>query len=88
MTNQVKQFHILVESNFHLFIPLSPETAQEEMQQAISKTMLVEKAARLMTKGGISPEELLEMVEPVIETSNMDDYIEEIEEGLTELYLV
>ena len=82
MLQEFAQFQRLVGECFHLIIPNNPLI---EMQQAISDSMLVESAVKLMISGDISPEELLEMVEPVIE--DMDDYIEEVEENLIEIYL-
>ncbi|MHC5718174.1 MAG: hypothetical protein ACYTX0_40335 [Nostoc sp.] len=82
MLQEIVQFQRSVGECFHLFIPNDPLL---EMQQAISNSMLVESSVKLMLSGDISPEELLEMVEPVVE--NMDDYIQEIEENLIEIYL-
>lgn len=79
---EIAQFQRSVGECFHLIIPNDPLV---EMQQAISNSMLVESAVKLMISGAISPEDLLEMVEPVIE--NMDDYIEEVEENLIEIHL-
>ncbi|MBN3911097.1 MAG: hypothetical protein HWQ35_32515 [Nostoc sp. NMS1] len=82
MLQEIVQFQRSVGECFHLFIPNDPFL---EMQEAISNSMLVESAVKQMLSGEISPEELLEMVEPVIE--NMDDYIQEVEENLIEIYL-
>lgn len=76
-------FHRSVGGCFQLFIPTDP---LGEVDQAIKNSLLVDKATKQMIAGNITPDELLEMVEPVI--SNMDDYIQEIEENLTEIYLV
>ncbi|MEH2031547.1 MAG: hypothetical protein V7K67_18105 [Nostoc sp.] len=82
MQTEVINFQRSVGECFYLLIPTDPLL---EMQQAIRNSMLVESAVKLMLSGAISPEDLLEMVEPVIE--NMDDYIEEVEENLIEIYL-
>ncbi|MEH2161608.1 MAG: hypothetical protein V7K38_11285 [Nostoc sp.] len=82
MLQELVQLQRSVGECFHLFIPNDPFL---EMQQAISNSMLVESAVKLMISGAISPEDLLEMVEPAIE--NMDDYIEEVEENLIEIHL-
>ncbi|MEH2454486.1 hypothetical protein [Nostoc sp.] len=82
MHQEFIQFQRSVGECFHLIIPNDPLV---EMQQAIRNSMLVELATKLMISGLISPEDLLEMVEPVIE--DMDSYIEEVEENLIEIYL-
>ena len=82
MLQEIGQFQRSVGECFHLFIPNDPLL---EMQQAIKNSMLVESAVKLMFSGAISPEDLLEMVEPAIE--DMDDYIQEVEENLIEIYL-
>ncbi|MHC5615118.1 MAG: hypothetical protein ACYTXA_30105 [Nostoc sp.] len=82
MLQEIVQFQRSLGECFHLFIPNDPLL---EMQQAISNSMLVESAVKQMISGAISPEDLLEMVEPVIE--NMDNYIEEVEENLIEIHL-
>ncbi|MEH2315943.1 hypothetical protein [Nostoc sp.] len=79
----LREFQRTIGECFHLFIPNDPLV---EMQQAIKNSILVESAVKQMIAGTISPDDLLEMVEPVIE--NMDDYIKEIEENLIEIYLV
>ncbi|MEH2197807.1 hypothetical protein [Nostoc sp.] len=82
MLQELTEFRRSVGGCFHLIIPNDPLL---EMQQAIRNSMLVESAVKLMISGAISPEDLLEMVEPAIE--NMDDYIEEVEENLIEIHL-
>ncbi|MEH2283345.1 MAG: hypothetical protein V7K90_18770 [Nostoc sp.] len=67
---------------FSLFIPCNPE---QEMTATIEASMVVDRATKMMIQGKISPEELLEMVEPYI--SDMDQYIEEVELNLEEIYL-
>jgi len=80
--NQAVQFERAIGDCFHLFIPADPET---EMRKAIRDAMCVENAVKLMLSGGVSPEELLEMVEPVV--VDIDQYIEEVEESLEEIGL-
>lgn len=67
---------------FSIIIPFN---AEQEMQATIEASMVVDKATKMMVQGQISPEELLEMIEPYIE--DMDQYIEEIELNLEEIYL-
>ena len=76
-------FQRLVGDCFYLTIPNEPEA---EVQNIIKNSFLIEKAVKAMVSGFISPEELLEMVEPVIE--DMDQYIDEVEDNLAEIYLV
>ncbi|MEH2456533.1 hypothetical protein [Nostoc sp.] len=83
MHQELTQFRRDVGDCFYLFIPNDPLV---DMRQAIKDSMLVESAVKQMLAGTISPNDLLDMVEPVIE--NMDDYIEEIEKNLAEIYLV
>ena len=75
-------FQRLVGDCFYLTIPNEPDA---EVQKVIRDSFLVEQAVKAMISGSISPEELLEMVEPVI--PDMDDYIDEVEENLAEIYL-
>ncbi|MEH2302861.1 MAG: hypothetical protein V7K88_28765 [Nostoc sp.] len=82
MHQEFIQFQRSVGECFLLIIPNDPLV---EMQQAIRNSMLVELATKLMISGLISPEDLLEMVEPVIE--DIDGYIKEVEENLIEIYL-
>lgn len=82
MDLEVTQFQRSVGECFYLIIPNDPLV---ERQQAIRDSMLVELATKLMISGLISPEDLLEMVEPVIE--DIDGYIEEVEENLREIHL-
>lgn len=77
------QFRQSVGECFYLIIPNDPLL---EVKQIIANSQIVEQATKLMLTGEISPEDLLEMVEPVIK--DMDGYIEEIEENLVEIYLV
>lgn len=83
MIQELTDFRRSVGECFYLIIPTDPSL---EMQQAISNSMLVESAVKLMLSGHISPEDLLEIVESVIE--NIDGYIEEVEENLAEIYLM
>jgi len=73
----------LVGDCFYLTVPNEPEA---ELQKIIRDSFLVEKAVKAMIYGSISPEELLETVEPVI--PDMDQYLDEVEENLAEIYLV
>jgi len=79
--NQILDFKRTIEGCFHLYIPLDPET---EVRQAIHNSMVVERAVKLMLTGQASPDEILDLIEPVVE--NVDDYISEVEENL-EIYL-
>ena len=65
-----------------IIIPRNPE---QEMQSAIEASMIVDQATKAMTQGEISPDDLLEMVEPYLD--DVDQYIEEVEENLREIYL-
>jgi len=76
-------FQRFISDCFYLTIPNEPEA---EVHKMIRDSFLVEQAVKVMINGSISPEELLEMVEPVI--PNMDHYIDEVEENLAEIYLV
>ncbi|MBH8578351.1 hypothetical protein I8752_36520 [Nostocaceae cyanobacterium CENA369] len=65
-----------------IIIPHNPE---QEMQSAIQASMIVDRATKAMIRGEISPDDLLEMVEPYLD--DVDKYIEEVEENLAEIYL-
>ena len=65
-----------------IIIPHDPE---QEMQSAVEATMIVDKATKAMIQGEISPDDLLDMVEPYLD--DVDQYIEEVEENLSEIYL-
>jgi len=67
---------------FSLIISSNP---QEEMEALIAASMIVDRATKLMVQGKISPEDLLEFVEPHI--SDIDQYIEEVEHNLDEIFL-
>jgi len=79
--NQIFEFNRDIGGCFHLYIPLDPET---EVRQAIHNSMVVEKAVKLMLNGQASPDEILDLIEPVVDS--VDDYIQEVEENL-EIYL-
>lgn len=55
------------------------------MEALIAASMIVDQATKLMIQGNISPEDFLEFVEPHI--SDMDQYIEEVEHNLDEIFL-
>ena len=65
-----------------IIIPLNPE---QEVQQAVRATMIVDLATKAMIQGKISPDDLIQMVEPYLD--DVDQYIEEVEENLEEIYL-
>lgn len=71
-----------IRKSFSIFIPIKP---QEEMEALVEASIIVDRASALMIQGKISPEELLEMVDPFID--DMDQYIGEIEANLNEIYL-
>lgn len=65
-----------------IIIPCNP---QQEMQSAIEASMIVDQATTAMIQGKISPDDLLEMVEPYLD--DVDEYIEQVEDNLNEIYL-
>ena len=67
-------------------IVLVPSNPEQEMQNAIRASIIVDQATTAMLRGQISPDDLLEMVEPYL--SDIDQYIDEVEENLAEIYLV
>lgn len=62
-----------------------PHDPQQEMQSAVEASMIVDQATKAMIQGKISPDDLLEMVEPYLD--DVDEYIEEVEDNLNEIYL-
>ena len=73
-------FERLIGDCFHLTIPLlNPEV---EIQKAVQDAMEIEKATKAMLQGSISPDELLEWMEPYTQAP-MDAYVQEVKENLT-----
>lgn len=66
---------------FYLVIDL--DRAEEEIQLALEHQYQVEQATNAMLNGSVSPEELMEMIEPFI--PDMDQYQDEVEQNLADL---
>ncbi|QLE41684.1 hypothetical protein FD723_15510 [Nostoc sp. C052] len=62
-----------------------PHNPQQEMQSALQASMIVDQATKAMIRGDISPDDLLEMVEPYLD--DVDEYIQEVEDNLNEICL-
>jgi hypothetical protein len=73
----------LIDPCFYLVVSNNPEA---EVQEIIRHGMLVERACKEMFRGKITPSEMLELIEPCI--PNMDDYLLEVEDNLSEILLL
>ncbi|MEH2243969.1 hypothetical protein [Nostoc sp.] len=62
-----------------------PRDPKQEAQLAIEASIIVDQATKAMIQGKISPDDLLEMVEPYLD--DIDEYIKEVEENLNEIDL-
>ncbi len=81
--NDLHLLHTAVGDCFYLHILVDPE---REMRKAVKDSLLMENAVKRMMTGEVSPEELLEMVEPIV--GDVDNFVEEVEENLGDIGLM
>lgn len=72
-----------IASCFYLWIPI--QTDDNSIKEMISDAMQLESAISRMTRGAISPDELLQIAESNPMIPSIDQYIDEVEENLSEL---
>lgn len=68
---------------FFLWIPI--QTDDNSIKEMISDAMQLESAISRMTRGEITPDELLQIAETNPMIPSIDQYIEEVEENLKEV---
>jgi DNA mismatch repair ATPase MutS len=68
---------------FYLWIPL--DTDEASIREMIGDAMQMESAVSRMTRGEISPDELLQIAEVNPMIPKIDKYIDELDENLIEL---
>jgi hypothetical protein len=72
-----------IASCFYLWIPI--QTDDNSIKEMISDAMRLESAISRMTRGEITPDELLQIAETNPMIPSIDQYIDEIEENLAEI---
>ena len=77
MTNRIQQ----IDECFQVIIPM--DVSDAEINYLFQRQLHVSRTIKAMLNGELTPEELLEAVEPFID--DIDGYIEEIEINLADL---